>query len=270
MLFRLLIQLTILLVFLSGCNSNSNSTSSQIETKRYSTLSVPFRENGYSNLQTQLISSKEAYDSFVKSVATQDNWNDKNSFISALSSSAIDFSSSNLILFRVTESSGSNILTPKEPQYSGENFTVKIERVVPDIGTTDMAYYILAYLVDKKTQTINFYKGDEFTSISNQLEHNLKCDSTYAPICASKQVQCITTPCNPIPQTYMNQCMFDIDSDVKLLFNAKCPSSSDIVPENCKRWFDGCNSCTIFETGLMACTEMYCYMPSGKAKCTLY
>jgi len=270
MLFKLIIQLITLLILLCGCNSNSNSKSTQIDTKRYSILSVPFKENGYNNFQTQLISSKDAYANFIRSVETQSNWNDKISFITTLADSNINFSSSSLILFRLTESSGSNLLTPKEPQYIGENFTVKIERVIADIGTADMAYYILAYLVDKKTKTINFYKGDEFTSISNQLAHSLKCDSTYMPICASKQVQCITTPCNPIPQTYMNQCMFDMDNDVKLLFNGVCPSSDDIVPENCKTWFDGCNSCSVFENGLKACTEMYCSLPSGEAKCTLY
>lgn len=37
------------------------------------------------------------------------------------------------------------------------------------------------------------------------------CTMEYNPVCASKQVQCITTPCNPIQQTYSNTCMMNAD-----------------------------------------------------------
>lgn len=33
------------------------------------------------------------------------------------------------------------------------------------------------------------------------------CTMEYAPVCASVQVQCITTPCNPVKQTFSNSCM---------------------------------------------------------------
>ncbi len=32
------------------------------------------------------------------------------------------------------------------------------------------------------------------------------CIEIYAPVCAQVQVECITTPCNPVPQTYSNSC----------------------------------------------------------------
>jgi hypothetical protein len=32
------------------------------------------------------------------------------------------------------------------------------------------------------------------------------CIELYAPVCASVQIQCITTPCEPIPKTYSNSC----------------------------------------------------------------
>ena len=32
------------------------------------------------------------------------------------------------------------------------------------------------------------------------------CTMEYAPVCGLVQVQCITTPCNPIPQTFGNGC----------------------------------------------------------------
>ncbi len=32
------------------------------------------------------------------------------------------------------------------------------------------------------------------------------CIELYAPVCASVQIQCITTPCEPIPKTFSNSC----------------------------------------------------------------
>ena len=32
------------------------------------------------------------------------------------------------------------------------------------------------------------------------------CIEIYAPVCAQVQVECVTTPCNPVPQTYPNSC----------------------------------------------------------------
>jgi hypothetical protein len=32
------------------------------------------------------------------------------------------------------------------------------------------------------------------------------CIELYAPVCAQVQVECITTPCDPVPQTFSNSC----------------------------------------------------------------
>jgi hypothetical protein len=37
------------------------------------------------------------------------------------------------------------------------------------------------------------------------------CTMQYEPVCAEKQVQCVTTPCNPIRSTYGNACMAAAD-----------------------------------------------------------
>lgn len=43
------------------------------------------------------------------------------------------------------------------------------------------------------------------------------CTEEYAPVCAKRQVQCITTPCDPVEQTYPNLCYAQKDGafDVK-------------------------------------------------------
>jgi hypothetical protein len=32
------------------------------------------------------------------------------------------------------------------------------------------------------------------------------CTEIYTPVCARVQVECVTTPCNPVPQTFSNSC----------------------------------------------------------------
>ncbi len=32
------------------------------------------------------------------------------------------------------------------------------------------------------------------------------CDNVYQPVCATVNIQCITTPCDPIKQTFENSC----------------------------------------------------------------
>lgn len=35
---------------------------------------------------------------------------------------------------------------------------------------------------------------------------NRACTKEYAPVCGLRQVQCVTTPCDPIPETFGNGC----------------------------------------------------------------
>lgn len=40
------------------------------------------------------------------------------------------------------------------------------------------------------------------------------CIEIYQPVCASVEVQCITAPCDPVPQTYSNSCFACSDDNV--------------------------------------------------------
>ncbi|MEK7639282.1 MAG: hypothetical protein AAB388_03935 [Patescibacteria group bacterium] len=40
------------------------------------------------------------------------------------------------------------------------------------------------------------------------------CIELYAPVCGLVEVQCVTTPCNPQPQTYSNSCFACADDHV--------------------------------------------------------
>ncbi len=42
----------------------------------------------------------------------------------------------------------------------------------------------------------------------NELEPKIDgiCSLEYAPVCAKVEVQCVTTPCDPVEQTFSNKC----------------------------------------------------------------
>ncbi len=54
------------------------------------------------------------------------------------------------------------------------------------------------------------------------------CTMEYAPVCAQVKVQCVTTPCNPVEQTFWNKCTA---GDNKILYTGECNSlvNSDLL-----------------------------------------
>lgn len=48
------------------------------------------------------------------------------------------------------------------------------------------------------------------------------CIELYAPVCASVEVQCVTTPCNPIPQTFSNGCFACANKQVTSYVEGEC------------------------------------------------
>ena len=86
------------------------------------------------------------------------------------------------------------------------------------------------------------------------------CTSEYKPVCGSKQVTCITAPCNPVEQTYSNLCTMGRDG-AKFVHEGQCRTST-ADPEKdaqCKSWYDGCNTCSRQEPGgIAACTLRAC------------
>ena len=48
------------------------------------------------------------------------------------------------------------------------------------------------------------------------------CIELYAPVCASVQIQCITTPCEPIPKTFSNSCFACSENSVDSYTEGEC------------------------------------------------
>jgi hypothetical protein len=48
------------------------------------------------------------------------------------------------------------------------------------------------------------------------------CAEIYAPVCGAVQVECITTPCNPVPETFSNSCFACANHRVVSYTNGAC------------------------------------------------
>jgi len=127
-------------------------------------VQIPFREHGYRNFNTAIFSNKETLAWFLGNRVSNDGWNKKDVFVSAVLNADIDYAKYNLLLYRITEGSGSIGLQPMTPTAEGDLVAITIARTVPDVGTADMAYYALAYKIKKDIEQIHV-KGlshDEF------------------------------------------------------------------------------------------------------------
>lgn len=49
-----------------------------------------------------------------------------------------------------------------------------------------------------------------------------ECIELYAPVCAQVQVECITTPCEPVPQTFSNSCFACANERVTSYVDGAC------------------------------------------------
>ena len=49
------------------------------------------------------------------------------------------------------------------------------------------------------------------------------CIEIYQPVCASVNVQCVTTPCDPVQETYANSCKACMNSLVSSYTKGECP-----------------------------------------------
>jgi hypothetical protein len=131
-------------------------------------ITIPVREQGYSNFDTQVLSSKNDLDDFIQTIQKQKSWNKKENFISSLTLFPIDFKKYNILLYRMTETSGSTVLAVDVPKGTNKHVLIEIGRDKPNGGTADMAYYALAYKVAKSVQDITFDNGVKKHIIKNK------------------------------------------------------------------------------------------------------
>ena len=181
-MFRLFLLFTIILFFTSCSNPSSSILISQSPTKKILDddaivrLPIPFKESAYSHLTTKLYTSQKDFITFLEKVKQQKYWQEKekSNFISSLKITPIDFTKYNLLIYIITESSSANKLTVDPPKGDNSHVTIIINRDVAQVGTTDIAYYALAYKVKKSIIDITFDNGLKKEIILN---NNIKLSS---------------------------------------------------------------------------------------------
>lgn len=143
--------------------------------------------------------------------------------------------------------------------------TTQYDPVCGYIGRSVQTYSNACVL---KNAGASYLHMGECTSSDESLATLQECPMTYEPVCVSVQVECVTTPCDPVPETYVNRCAADANDRTTWLFDGECQSE---VPAGCLSWYDGCNWCSR-ESGsaLAACTLRYCYLYDAPFSCTEY
>ncbi len=131
-------------------------------------IAIPVREYGYRTFDTQVLTTNNEFNNFIEKVKKEKGWNQKENFLSSLTLYPIDFTKYNLLLYRMTESSSSTVLAVDIPKGTDEHIVIEIGRDKPNSGTTDMAYYALAYRVAKSVKDITFDNGIKKHVIKNR------------------------------------------------------------------------------------------------------
>ena len=147
--------------------------------KGVSRITTPFKDQGYSNFETTVITSQAELDLFITAVKEQSNWDNKIDFLNNILLVNYDFTKNNLLLYRVTESSDSVVLTPQNSVIRGNRVTISFNRqstpprswqanhipVYRTLGTTGIVNYLLAYEIVNTEKELIVKNGSEETTV---------------------------------------------------------------------------------------------------------
>jgi hypothetical protein len=127
---------------------------------------IHIRDNGYHNFSTKTFSTQNELNSFLAKIKGQSGWNKKKNFLYTLKKQEIDFNKDSLLIYRFSEPSSSIVIATEVPTEIEKKITVKVGKKSPKIITSDMAYYALAYVVNKNSISVTFDDGDRNKTIA--------------------------------------------------------------------------------------------------------
>ena len=131
-------------------------------------IPIAFIDKGYKNIETQLITNKEDFNKFLKSVQKEKSWNSRDNFVEIIKKSKIDFSRDNFLIYTFQESSSKVVIAVDAPISDGNNIVIKIGKESnKKVKKDKIVYYALAYKVKKSADTIIFNNGQEKITIDN-------------------------------------------------------------------------------------------------------
>jgi len=139
----------------------------ELDIKTISKVTIPVKEEGYNNFSTMLITSQEQFNTFVSDVKSQKGWNKKDNFLASLEAQKTDFSQQNLLLYRISRASNSDVLLVHKPKGDKRNITINIGEESKKRVKSDINYYAIAYKVSKSINKITFKNGVQEEVIKN-------------------------------------------------------------------------------------------------------
>lgn len=71
-----------------------------------------------------------------------------------------------------------------------------------------------------------FFSGNEKFYCNETQKNADNCIQLYEPVCGYVQVDCITTPCEPVPETYSNNCFACLNSRLEYYVEGECNEKS--------------------------------------------
>ena len=167
---KLLLLLLLGLFFVSCIDDSTKVVQNSASSSMIENINIPFKEYGYNQHSSKLLSSQKELDIFLTQVGNDEHWNNKTDFLAKLQDTPIDFNSHNLLFYRITEGSGSvKLVVDNDNIFINNNEAIiNIKRTVPSIGTDDMAYYALVYTVHKDVKTITFENSQQKVVLENK------------------------------------------------------------------------------------------------------
>ena len=141
----------------------------------------------------------------------------------------VDLKKYNIAIFSFTLSGGERIRI--EPPRFIASKVVAIPTIVqtPEVGILSVVYYSFVVVTSKEIERVVFeLKGKEI--IVNFSSVAVDCsDEPQVSVCGLKQIQCVTTPCEPIAQTYPSYCALKNDG-AKYLHMGPCDQNITTNP----------------------------------------
>ncbi len=128
---------------------------------------------------------------------------------------------------------GSETYTLGKPDFSIPNVvTIPIYLAVPEVGIMVVVYHTVIVAVDKGIQRVVFKspRGEMIVNFSQALKSDCS-QEPIQPVCALIQVRCVTTPCDPIPQTFNNYCELKNDPYAQYLHMGSCDEKKITSPD---------------------------------------
>ena len=172
-MLKLTLITTTLLLFL-GCTETKIITFPKkrpqvITSQNIVNVPIHIRDNGYNNFYTKIFTNQNELNSFLGTINAQTGWNKKNNFFYTLKKQEIDFSKNNLVIYRFNEPSSTIVIATEVPTEIEQKITVKVgKKKTSDKMTSDMAYYALAYIVNKKIINVIFDDGENNVTMNIQ------------------------------------------------------------------------------------------------------